>query len=219
MRRLDFGAVRTGKSARLKWLDLHNLLGVVTLTWALVVGFTGIINTWSDPILKFWQFNQLAEMAAPYRNKPPVTNPTSTESAVEVARAAAPGMTLSLVAFPGTKLTTKGHYAVFMRGATPLTARLRSPLLINAENGQLADKRGLPWYVTALLLSQPLHFGDYGGMPLKIIWALLDLVTILVLGSGIYLWISRARSPVEVRRGALQTVDPGPMTQALREMM
>jgi uncharacterized iron-regulated membrane protein len=149
MRRLDFGAVRTGKSPRLKWLDLHNLLGVVTLTWALVVGFTGIINTWSDPILKLWQFNQLAEMAAPFRDKPPVTKPSSVESAVEVARAAAPGMRLSLIAFPGTKLTTKGHYAVFMRGATPLTARLRSPLLINAENGELADKRGLPWYVMA----------------------------------------------------------------------
>jgi uncharacterized iron-regulated membrane protein len=38
MRRLNFGTVRTGRSRRLKWLDLHNLLGIVTLTWALVVG-------------------------------------------------------------------------------------------------------------------------------------------------------------------------------------
>jgi len=36
-----------------------------------------------------------------------------------------------------------------------------------------------------------LHFGDYGGLPLKIIWALLDLVTITVLGSGLYLWLRR----------------------------
>jgi len=38
--------------------------------------------------------------------------------------------------------------------------------------------------------------GDYGGVPLKIIWILLDLVTIAVLGSGLYLWISRRASPV-----------------------
>jgi uncharacterized iron-regulated membrane protein len=38
-----------------------------------------------------------------------------------------------------------------------------------------------------------LHFGDYGGMPLKIIWALLDLVTLMVLGSGLYLWTARLR--------------------------
>ena len=51
----------------------------------------------------------------------------------------------------------------------------------------------------ALLVSQPLHFGDYGGMPLKIIWALLDGFTIIVLGSGLYLWaVKRGKS----RRGA-----------------
>jgi uncharacterized iron-regulated membrane protein len=30
-------------------------------------------------------------------------------------------------------------------------------------------------------------------MPLKIIWALLDLVTLIVLGSGLYLWAARLR--------------------------
>ena len=50
MRKLDFGTVRTGRSRRLKWLDLHNLLGVVTLGWTLVVGATGVINELSTPV-------------------------------------------------------------------------------------------------------------------------------------------------------------------------
>jgi uncharacterized iron-regulated membrane protein len=33
-------------------------------------------------------------------------------------------------------------------------------------------------------------------MPLKILWILLDLATIAVLGSGLYLWFSRRASPV-----------------------
>jgi uncharacterized iron-regulated membrane protein len=45
--------------------------------------------------------------------------------------------------------------------------------------------------VKTLLLSQPLHFGDYGGLPLKILWALLDILTIVILGSGVYLWLKR----------------------------
>jgi uncharacterized iron-regulated membrane protein len=49
----------------------------------------------------------------------------------------------------------------------------------------------LPWYLTALLVSQPLHFGDYGGLPMQILWALLDIATIVVLGSGLYLWFKR----------------------------
>jgi len=40
-------------------------------------------------------------------------------------------------------------------------------------------------------VSQPLHFGDYGGMPMQILWALLDIATIIVLGSGLYLWLKR----------------------------
>ena len=46
----------------------------------------------------------------------------------------------------------------------------------------------------------PLHFGDYGGLPLKIIWALFDLVTIVVLGSGLYLWLSRRASVAEAKQ-------------------
>jgi uncharacterized iron-regulated membrane protein len=48
-----------------------------------------------------------------------------------------------------------------------------------------------------LLLSQPLHFGDYGGTPLKVIWALLDVITIIVLLSGLYLWCQRCKSSAE----------------------
>lgn len=36
MRKLRFGTLRTGRSRRLAWLDLHNLLGIVTVAWALV---------------------------------------------------------------------------------------------------------------------------------------------------------------------------------------
>lgn len=34
-------------------------------------------------------------------------------------------------------------------------------------------------------------------MPLKIIWALFDLMLITVLLSGVYLWLSRRKTPVE----------------------
>ena len=55
----------------------------------------------------------------------------------------------------------------------------------------------MPWYGKALALSQPLHFGDYGGLPLKILWAMMTLVTIVVLGSGLYLWQGKRRVSVQ----------------------
>ncbi len=201
MRKLDFGTVRKGRSTRIKWLDLHNLLGVVTLTWALVVGGTGVINTWADLIIKYWQFDQLGQMVAPYRDRQPISPDhwVSMDAAIASAMKAAPGMTPSFVAFPSSPFTSNHHYAVFMRGDSPFSSRLLQPALIDIATAELTDTRRMPWYATALLVSQPLHFGDYGGLPLQIIWALLDIATIVVLGSGLYLWLARRKSPIEQR--------------------
>ena len=102
----------------------------------------------------------------------------------------------SVLAFPGTIFSSKHHYAVFMRGTTPVTSKLIKPALIDAKTGSLTDMRDMPWFVNLLFISQPLHFGDYGGMPLKIIWALFDMVTIVVLASGLYLWFARRKAMV-----------------------
>ena len=51
-----------------------------------------------------------------------------------------------------------------------------------------------PWYIHAVEISRPLHFGDYGGLPLKILWAALDLIAIAVLVSGIVLWVSKGKA-------------------------
>src|SRR3546814_12183884 len=50
MTKLSFGTVRKHRSTRLKWLDLHNLLGAVPLVWATVVGVTGVINELAVPL-------------------------------------------------------------------------------------------------------------------------------------------------------------------------
>ena len=195
MRKLAFGTVRKARSARVKWLDLHNLLGIVTVVWAVVVGVTGSINTLADPVIKLWQFDQVGQMTAPYKGLPAPDRLASVENSLQAAVAREPDMKIGFIAFPGTTFSSPHHYTVFMRGDTPLTSRSLKPVLIDARTAEVSDSRDMPWYVTTLLISQPLHFGDYGGMPMQIIWALLDIVTIVVLGSGLYLWLARRRSP------------------------
>ncbi len=195
MKRFDFGMIRTEKSPRLRWLDLHNLLGVVTLAWAFVVGITGVINTLADPALDMWRAGQLAEMVSEYKDKPKIEGELSSlNAALEKAKVAAPGMEVSFVAYPGTLYSSKHHYAVYMKGTTPLTSRITKPALIDAGTGELTDMRVLPWYLNAIFISQPFHFGDYGGMPMKIIWAIFDIATIIVLISGLYLWFARRKA-------------------------
>jgi uncharacterized iron-regulated membrane protein len=197
MRKLAFGTVRRQRSTRIKWLDLHNLLGVVTVAWALAVGFTGALNTVNDLVLYYWQNDQLADMISPYKDRPVLKELGSLEQSTRAAEALEPNMAISLIAFPGTAFASPQHYAFFMKGTEPLTARLLKPVLVDAQTTLVTESRELPLYAKAMLLSQPLHFGDYAGMPLQIFWALLDVITIIVLWSGLVLWWRKRRQPVE----------------------
>ena len=209
MRKMDFGTVRHGRTARLKWLDLHNLLGIVTMVWALVVGATGVINTLADVLLKVWQATEIAEMTRPYQGQPAPAVLASMETSVKRAEAAEPGMKVGFIAFPGTPFATPHHYGVYMHGDQALTARLYKPVLVDAASAEITDRRKLPWYLTGLLISQPLHFGDYGGPGMQFLWALLDVATIIVLGSGLYLWVKRGRAARRAEKGARQQAAVG----------
>jgi uncharacterized iron-regulated membrane protein len=135
-------------------------------------------------------------MLEPFKGQtvPTTAEMSSVQQALETAQAAVPNMRITSVVFPGSQFGSPFHYLLWAKGKEPLTSRLFSPVMVDARSGKLQAVVEMPWYLRALEVSRPLHFGDYGGMPLKIIWALLDLVTIIVLGSGLYLWLSRRTS-------------------------
>jgi uncharacterized iron-regulated membrane protein len=107
------------------------------------------------------------------------------------------------LSFPGTSFGSPVHYVLWTRSATPLRARLFTPVLVGARTGELTGAYPMPWYLRFLETSRPLHFGDYGGMPQKTLWALLDVVVIGVLVSGLVLWAGKRRIATDVRLRAL----------------
>lgn len=194
MKKPPFGTVRKEKSARIKWLDLHNLLGIVTVVWVMTMGVTGIINHLATPLYDVWRSTALNGLLASYQGQPMPSHPSSVQAAYETVLRAEPGRTVRSIRFPDGIVGSPYHYLIWTKGDTPLTSQLLTPVLVDARSGQLSATLSLPWYLTTLLTARPLHFGDYGGLPLKIIWVLLDLVMILVLGSGLYLWVGRRQA-------------------------
>jgi uncharacterized iron-regulated membrane protein len=118
MRKLDFGTVRSDRSARLKWLDLHNLFGVVMLAWTLVVGATGFINELSTPLFALWQQTDGKAMLDPMRGKPvpEVAELSSPQAAFDTAKAALPAMTMTSLVFPGSPFGSPFHFLVWGKG-------------------------------------------------------------------------------------------------------
>lgn len=196
MKKQAFGTIRPGRTRRLMWLDLHDLLGIVTVVWALAIGATGVLNEISTPLFALWQKTDLQETLRPWRGQqpPPPSEIVSVAQAFRRAQQALPDMQIFSAVFPGSPAGSPFHYQIWTKGKTALTSRLFSPVLIDARTGELTSVLAMPWYLRALEISRPLHFGDYGGMPLKLLWALLDLVTIMVLCSGLYLWFARRKT-------------------------
>ena len=190
-----FGTIRRNGTARLRWLDLHNLLGIATVAWALLVGATGIMNELAKPLFQIFQDTDVQAALQPWRGKaePAPHELASLEAVFFLAESALPGRVPITIVFPNDRIGSPHHYLIWTKGRSPLTARLFTPMVVDARTGALTTVLTMPWYLRALQASRPLHFGDFGGLPLKILWALLAVMTIAVLGSGLYLWLSRGR--------------------------
>ena len=192
MRRLDFGTIRRS-SKKLAWLDLHNLAGMVTVVWLLVVGFTGTLNTLSTPVFELWRTQELPKLLGPFQGMSVAATP-SLDAALASVRARLPDAKISSVTMPTAgRFGSPRHLVVWVKGDTPVTSRLFTPTLVSADAALAVTVPEMPWYLRTIQVSRPLHFGDYGGLPLKILWALLDLLAIAVLVSGVSLWFARKK--------------------------
>ena len=199
MRQRSFAVIRLDRGRRGRWLDLHNAAGIVLLTWAFVVGATGVVNTVDDLLIHYWLHNDLQQITA----ADPVTanatgRLTSVQRALELGAEALPDGEFNFMTFPGAEYSSDRHYLVFFNGLTPLSAQLLRVAVINAYSGELIATPAMPWYIIMPLLAQPLHYGNYGGIGLKIAWALLCLATIALLLSGLALWWQKRRDPPEL---------------------
>ncbi|MFX6118954.1 hypothetical protein ABTE85_22070, partial [Acinetobacter baumannii] len=84
----------------------------------------------------------------------PVAERASLQQSLQAAQQQVPGTKLYFIAFPGTTFSSPHHHTFFLRGNEPLTSRLFLPVLVDAKTAQVTAAPALPWYLTALLVSQ-----------------------------------------------------------------
>ncbi|PWK82721.1 PepSY-associated TM helix domain-containing protein [Fulvimonas soli] len=201
VRRVAFGVLRRGRGARLLQLDLHNFVGALVLGWALVVSVTGFLLGFGTIALGVWQHTELTAVQAQYGHAAAAGQPAvDVDRAYRAALAAAPaGWHVVSTIYPDTDFSTPSHYTVLLGGAKGLEERLYRVALVNAATGRVDTMRQLPWYLKAILVSQPLHFGDYGGLALKLLWTACAWLTLFITGNGAWLWWNRRRGRREAR--------------------
>ncbi|OJT16643.1 iron-regulated protein [Archangium sp. Cb G35] len=197
MRKVTYGAVRKNRGARVFQLDLHNFIGAIILGWALVVSVTGLALGLGKVAFGLWQYTDLATLRQDFAHEAPVDyrNPPAkvTEAIAAVEAVAKPGFHVTSVLYPGTEFTTPRHYGVLLNGSTGLDAKLLDVKVVDAQTGKIVRDMKLPPYLQALYVAEPLHFGDYGGLPLKILWSLCNLLTLFITANGAWLFFDKRR--------------------------
>lgn len=213
MKKIVFGVLRKRKGQRVYQLDLHNLIGVTVAGWLLVVSMTGFFLGFGSIVTSYWAVNQLKSDVDEKKSlqvdvrRPPI----DVDKVFEVALTQAPSdWRVQMVIWPGTDFTTNHNYAALIVGSG-IDEKLFKLVLVDAISGDVTDTVSLPWYMKVIVLSQPLHFGDYGGIVLKLLWTTFAWLTMFIVCNGAWLWWKRRGHRVNtikvlnVKRGQYET--------------
>lgn len=189
-KKLGFAEVRRA-TPRTIYSDLHKYLGMVTMGWALIIGVTGMLLGFSSTLIKIFQYQELKSINQMYTQSPSESW-ASLDLVLKNSQEKLPEGSFDFLAFPDTEFSPPGHYLVLMHGEG-LKERLVDIAVVNSVTGAVDSVRELPWYLKLAALSEPLHFGNYGGLPLKLIWLVMTFGTLALPILGLLLALRKKK--------------------------
>lgn len=205
----DLFALRFGKNVKRMWLDLHNLLGLFSLPFHIVMAITAVIFAFHDQIYDMqgavYQVGAAGvERRAPSRPgpaQPPAFEAVQgTLSPAELQRriaTQAPGFALRSITY---RYDAKDGAHGDITGVDPRYG-MRAPTYGRAEidtrtgaitGADYMPGRQGPWFA-AVTSFFTLHFGSFGGAPVRWSYFLLGLAGAFLFYSGNLLWIESRR--------------------------
>jgi uncharacterized iron-regulated membrane protein len=194
---------------------LHSVTGITTVVFLSTLSLTGAYFAWPQVYRHAVSlFAPVAQReASPRATVPEGTPPRPLAELVAAAEAAVPGRKASRITLPEKPEEavrvmlfegTSGHglpsNTVFVN---PYSATvLRADLYGAKPTGDLI----LSWIA-------PLHFGNFGGFAVKIIWSILGLAPAVLFATGFFVWWNRV-----IRKRRNGATGPPPGTDRLSEL-
>jgi len=190
-----FKPVRTGHGSRIFWGDLHRLAGVWSIWFIAVISITGLwfliqailadnhITISSQPVVPV-----ISREEVPQSPDGTPAQRIDLDEAARIASEQIPGLDISFIPLPATayshiSMAGRGWYPLMFQSAevNPYTRKVDSQFL-------LGDRSALEFVTESM---RPLHTGDFGGLPIKLIWFFFGLVLTLMVLSGLLIWTKR----------------------------
>ena len=209
-RRQRFGTIRRGRGLRIVTADWHKLVGITTLAFNLMIAVTG---GWLglQPVLMKWagakapnQAYQPVPVIAPAADRAlPVDLPRVLAAAADTMAGFVPAMVV---------VSDGGERTVELLGSVPGTVyeRLSQRVVVDKQTYAVRhafDVRQQGAGTKIYYVQEALHFGDFGGIWLKVAYALLGLISGGLSVTGFVIYLKRT----EKRR---RTSGPNPAARA-----
>lgn len=189
----NFFRLRWKSSARILFSDLHKFVGIHSVVFNLILGFTG--GWWNLSHLIGHLYEEEADPAADTRPALPVSRWASVDAMIAASDEKVPGFITHYLTLPrreGDNLVLYGRHA----DAGPFRGLYGSSVTfepISGESTEHSDLREASAWAQVYDSFMPLHYGTFGGWPIRILWCLGGLAPGVLAVSGFLIWRSRHR--------------------------
>lgn len=181
--------LRWGAAARLLFSDMHRAVGIGFFVFNLMWGITG----------GFWNIRSVVHFFSHEEHGPEVfdydVSKVSLDRMLSQSREKIPGLQPVWIEFPHEKdhpFEVMGN----IRGWNFLLGEHSGKVMFNAKSGdfeKLEDVRDAGLWATVDEMLEPLHFGNFGGLPIKLLWSLGGITPGILTISGFLIWRARRR--------------------------
>ena len=182
----------TVQSGKRFWFDLHNVTGIFSFAFLLILTVTGLLIGFEETSVPMFYKITGSEPSRPPAIPPPPYGaaPISLDQAMEIARAAIPGAAPFAINIPGPK----GAYQVRSRFPEDLTPGGRSRVIVDQYTGKVLlteSSRTAPAGTRMVIANRAIHTGDILGIPSKALMSLASLMAVVQLITGLTMWWKR----------------------------
>lgn len=202
----DLFAVRLGRNLKRMWLDIHNVLGIFSFPFHLIMALTALIFAFHDPI--YGAQNKLAydsQIDVMFEaNEPPHDAPLQRDTpfvtpvdVMETLAKTDPGFTVRWLTYSTTP-DGEAQLQVFgKRDGFGLRAPTFGFAMMHPYTGEVMSYDYMPGrqqgYLATITSFFALHFGNFGGNPIRWAYFTLGLGGAFLFYSGNILWIESRR--------------------------
>ena len=214
----DAFKLRFDRNKRIAWTDMHNRLSVWGLPFHLVLtftgGFLGLAGLIVGAVAMIAYEGDQERAIASIQGAQPFEGAALTELppvAKMVREAREDGRPIELIIVDDPE-NAGGITTINLLDDTILDSRNSLMFRNTGEFVETYGGVGAPAGIRALAMVQPLHYGTFGGYPVKILYFLMALALTWVTSSGMKIWFARREQqgrPVPKMRAAWQGMTAG----------